>query len=304
MTQVRQNFTEYAALTLGSKVVRAKTWQFCGTNEMKAPRSILLYGARGTGKTMLAEALAYETDAMLFNLSPANVEGKFTEKGGAAKLLHMVFTVAKEPALGPSVIYIDEVEKMLLTSKKKTISEGPGRFKKDLPTYLNTLAAEDAVFLVGCTREPWGGDEKAMRGVFDKMLYIPYPKYGSLVSLWTHLLNQALRPVGAVLPDDFDVSSLAHISIGYTAGSIVQAVKSTLTERRLERLDRRPLEEGEFVPALSRTPRTYRDDNDKFRAFTDKVTGLEGIRKQVRAAISGEPAGKGKKGKGKGKKGK
>ncbi len=47
--------------------------------------------------------------ALFFNLSPANVEGKFTDKGGAAKLLHMVFTVAREPVMGPSVIYIDEV---------------------------------------------------------------------------------------------------------------------------------------------------------------------------------------------------
>jgi hypothetical protein len=47
--------------------------------------------------------------ALFFNLSPANVEGKFTDKGGAAKLLHMVFTVAREPIMGPSVIYIDEV---------------------------------------------------------------------------------------------------------------------------------------------------------------------------------------------------
>lgn len=37
------------------------------------------------------------------------MEGKFTDKGGAAKLLHMVFTVAREPVMGPSVIYIDEV---------------------------------------------------------------------------------------------------------------------------------------------------------------------------------------------------
>lgn len=47
--------------------------------------------------------------ALFFNLSPSNLEGKFTDKGGAAMLLHMVFTVAKEPVMGPAVIYIDEV---------------------------------------------------------------------------------------------------------------------------------------------------------------------------------------------------
>lgn len=78
----------------------------------------------------------------MFNLSPWNVEGQFTEKGGAAKLLHMVFTVAKEPALGPAVIYIDNAEAMIApTGKKKTVSEGPARFKKDLVTYMNSLTA-------------------------------------------------------------------------------------------------------------------------------------------------------------------
>jgi hypothetical protein len=49
--------------------------------------------------------------ALFFNLSAPNVDGKFTEKGGATKLLHMVFTVAKEPVMGPAVIYIDEVRR-------------------------------------------------------------------------------------------------------------------------------------------------------------------------------------------------
>ena len=58
---------------------------------------------------MDAAVAVVASDAIFFNLSAANVEGKFTEKGGSAKLLHMVFSVAREPNMGPAVIYIDEV---------------------------------------------------------------------------------------------------------------------------------------------------------------------------------------------------
>ena len=109
------------------------------------------------------------------------------------------------------------------------------------------------------------------RACFDHYIYTPAPSYPSLVSLWTKSIQNALdearrarrakRPVmtsmgsdgsGATtyvrseedarlfrifsIPDDFDVSSLAHVSVGYSAGSIVRTVKSVLTDRRLEKV--------------------------------------------------------------------
>lgn len=53
------------------------------------------------------------------------------------------------------------------TGKKKVVNEGPARFKKDLPTYINSLTADDAVTLIGCSREPWLGDEKSFKCVPD-----------------------------------------------------------------------------------------------------------------------------------------
>ena len=84
--------------------------------------------------------MAHQTGSVLFNLSPANTEGKFPGKSGATELLHMVFAVASEPNMAPAVIYIDEVDRILANlGKKKSVSEGPARFKKDLGTYINSL---------------------------------------------------------------------------------------------------------------------------------------------------------------------
>lgn len=49
------------------------------------------------------------------------------------------------------------------TGKKKVVNEGPARFKKDLPTYINSLTADDAVIVLGCSREPFLGDEKSFK---------------------------------------------------------------------------------------------------------------------------------------------
>ena len=49
---------------------------------------------------------------------------------------------------------------------------------------------------------------------FQKHLYVPYPKYGTLHMLWKETLDSLLKPRGAMLDDEFDVSSLAHVSIG------------------------------------------------------------------------------------------
>lgn len=107
------------------------------------------------------------------------------------------------------------------------------------------------------------------RSCFDHYLYLPPPSYPSLVMLWTKAIQgtldrarrarRAKRPIIATaggsgdvdfvrteddarlfstfsIPDDFDISSLAHVSVGYSAGSVVKAVNSTLTKRRLEKV--------------------------------------------------------------------
>merc|ERR1719399_875429 len=101
------------------------------------------------------------------------------------------------------------------------------------------------------------------------------------------------------LPDEFDLSILAHISQCYSAGSIRRAVKHTLSKRRVERLSKRPLTEREFVSALSRCPVTYETDDRKFREFTDNITGLSTRRDEIKAKLAGDGGDDKKKGGGK-----
>ena len=158
--------------------------------------------------------------------------------------------------------------------------------------------------LIGCSSTPWEGDLKSLSSCFHRHLFLPYPQYSSVLMMWKSALDEVLRPHKRQLPAEFDLSSLAHITLGYSAGSIVKAVRATMTDRRIERLDKRPLTESEFIQALSRCPRTFNSDNKQFRSFTDAITGLESARNAVKSAAAGDDDGgkKGKKGKGKKKK--
>jgi AAA+ superfamily predicted ATPase len=59
-------------------------------------RSFLFYGPPGTGKTMVVRAISYETNSVVFDLSPLNIEGKYTGKKEEEKMVASVMVVAKE----------------------------------------------------------------------------------------------------------------------------------------------------------------------------------------------------------------
>jgi SpoVK/Ycf46/Vps4 family AAA+-type ATPase len=230
---------------------------------------------------MMAAAVASELGALLLNISPGKLKGHFLGKNGATKMMHCIYSVAKDAAFAPVVVYFDECEQFFAGGggkKNKTADkEGSGRFKKDLNTYKNAFSKEDRVIFIGNTNAPDKGDVKDLRAFFDKQLYMPNPDYASRLMLWRRCIQMqlALGPDRATcakpprvqnrrfesrnraeiqterrhrsLPDDFDLSTLAHISEGFSAGSICATVLKTLTKRRVERLDKRPHNEIEFL---------------------------------------------------------
>lgn len=75
------------------------------------------------------------------------------------------------------------------------------------------------MFVIGCTSQPWEGDLKSLSSCFHRRLFLPYPQYSSVLMLWKTALADVLRPYKRHLPAEFDVSSLAHISIGYATAT-------------------------------------------------------------------------------------
>ena len=167
-SQIRQNLTEYAILPLGSSFLRENL-----PESSMLPKSILLYGPEGSGKTMLAQAVATQTHALFLDLSPRNLQGKFESSKGPTALMHMVFKIAKDVNMAPVVIYIDDVEHLFVNSKK---SDSAGRFKKDLITYKKWLdERKDRVIIIGNLGDPSklnDASKKEIKAFFDRALYV------------------------------------------------------------------------------------------------------------------------------------
>ena len=210
MAQVRESLLVTSVIPLGSAYIRKQLEDFSLEKNIgpknRAPRSIMLYGPRGTGKTHLAQAVANATGALFFNLSAGNTEGKFTEKDGQKKLLHMVFEVAKDPSLGPSIIYIDEVEKMIPgpppKGKPKPDPNGPSRFKKDLGIYINSLTHEHSCQVIACSSFPEESDPKSLADCFDRFIHVPFPDYATRLLTWKQELQRVFSFVLTELPEE------------------------------------------------------------------------------------------------------
>merc|ERR1711871_1645690 len=166
--------------------------------------------------------------------------------------------------------------------KSKAPKDGPSRFKKDLLTYKSTgFKPEDRVIFIGTTRSPDKADKKDFKAFFDKFIFMPYPDYSSRLMLWSKMVQQQVEELTGdqtqTVHEVLDLSTLARISEGFTAGAISRCIRRTLTQRRVARMHKRPIEESEFLNGLaieaSRNQAVYQSDQQIFREFTEMVTG-------------------------------
>lgn len=230
MALIRQLVTEYIVFPLGSALVRKRLPEHV--------RSFLFYGPTGTGKTQVVRAIAHETKSIVFDISPQNIEGQYqSSKQETEKMIAMVFVVAKE--FMPSVVYIDEAEKVWPAKKKKKKGQKKAKkndaankfkiIKKAIAKWkAKWVTDETRITIVGCTSEPHEGNKKDFKKFFDKAVYFPFPDYSTRRLMWKTFVSQR----GGKLRNDFPLSTLAHISAGYSAGSIKKTVENVLTDFR------------------------------------------------------------------------
>lgn len=231
MALIRQLVTEYIIFPLGSELVRQRFPENC--------RSFLFYGPHGSGKTQVVRACCTETNAMLFDLSSNNVENLaiFEKKKEEEKLIAMVMVTAKE--YQPSIIYIDDAERVWPAKKKGKKKKGAGK-KKDISDFKRmkkplgkwrTKYIDDKtrITIIGCTAEPEEGSKKEFKKFFDRQIYFPFPDYSTRRLMWRHFIKSR----GGILTNEFPLSTLSHISHGYSSGSIKKTCNTVLTDFRV-----------------------------------------------------------------------
>jgi len=229
-------------------------------------RSLLLYGHKGTGKTMLAQAIAHELGAVFFDLSPAVTQNISVEQSETNTMVGKVFRVAKD--VQPAVIFIDDFDTVIKGKGKGKTKPNMKRLRKPLQTALKAMTPDDRFLIIGSVSEPWDADQKLLEDFFDKMICTSLPDYSSCSLIWKTLIE---KKTSQPLCEDFDLHTLSHISTNYTPESINLIVDSVLTDRRLKKLDSKPITVEEFVTPLSKIDPIYKQDDLKMKQFTQKL---------------------------------
>lgn len=150
-------------------------------------RGMLLFGPPGTGKTMLARAVATESKSTFFAISASSLTSKFL--GESEKLVRALFGIAK--AMAPSIIFVDEIDSLLSARGDSGEHEATRRIKTEFLIQWSDLARAAAgreqsaqekergdasrVLVLAATNLPWAIDEAARRR-FVRRQYIPLPE--------------------------------------------------------------------------------------------------------------------------------
>ncbi|MEE9551006.1 MAG: CDC48 family AAA ATPase [Candidatus Binatia bacterium] len=179
------------------------------------PKGVLLHGAPGTGKTLLARAVANESEAYFTNINGPEIMGKFY--GESEERLRQVFTEAEKNA--PAIIFIDELDS-IAPKRAEVTGEVERRIVAQLLTLMDGLKSRLNVIVIGATNRLDAIDPALRRpGRFDREIEIRIPDQpGRFEILQIHTR-------GMPLGQDVELKNIAEATHGYTGSDIAALAK-------------------------------------------------------------------------------
>ncbi|KAI5180403.1 transitional endoplasmic reticulum ATPase [Nematocida sp. AWRm80] len=176
----------------------------------KPPRGILMHGPPGTGKTMIARAVANESGAFFFLINGPEIMSKLS--GESENNLRKAFEQAEKES--PSIIFIDEID-AIAPKRDKSQGEVEKRVVSQLLTLMDGLNSRSTVIVIGATNRPNSIDPALRRfGRFDREIEIGIPDFiGRFEIMRIHTKNLILAP-------DADIEKIAKDTHGYTGSDL------------------------------------------------------------------------------------
>lgn len=228
------------------------------------PRGTLLYGLPGTGKTLLAKAVANESNANFISIKGPQIFNKFV--GESEKAIRKMFSKARQVA--PCVLFIDEIDSIAPKRGGNTDSGSTDRVVNQLLTELDGIEDLEGVVVIAATNRPDIIDPAVLRpGRIDRHVYIPVPdKKTRRKILDVHTKDMPMT-------DDVDLDNLAEKTEQFVGSDIAAMTREAGMNALRKDIESGTVTGEDFEDAFKRVSASARDrDIDDFQ---EKVESFE-----------------------------
>ena len=230
----------------------------------RVPRGVLLYGKPGTGKTLIAKAIAGEADVPFISMSGSEFIEMFAGLG--ASRVRKLFEKARK--LAPCIVFIDEID--AIGSRRSSNSGAETENNQTLNQLLvemDGFSSEETIIVLAATNRPEMLDKALLRpGRFDRQITIPAPDLkGRLDILKIHSKDKKLSP-------DVNLESIAEDTAGFTGAELANILNEAAiiaTKRKHEDIEEDDIEEAtkKVTVGLEKRERVISDKDKRLTAY-------------------------------------
>ena len=230
----------------------------------KIPKGVLLYGKPGTGKTLIAKAIAGEADVPFISMSGSEFIEMFAGLG--ASRVRKLFEKARK--LAPCIVFIDEIDAI---GSRRTSNSGAetenNQTLNQLLVEMDGFSSEETIIVLAATNRPEMLDKALLRpGRFDRQITIPTPDLnGRLEILKIHSKEKRLS-------DDVNLESIAEDTAGFTGAELANILNEAAiiaTKRKHKDIENDDIEEAvkKVTVGLEKHSRVISDHDKKLTAY-------------------------------------